>query len=129
MRYLSAQEIFILHARVIEETGGLHGIRDIRLLAAAAERPKMRFAGQALYPTVWEKAAAYFDSLIRNHVFIDGNKRTAVLAAARFLFSNGYELGASNRALEQFTIRVAKGKLSVPVVASWFKEHSRRIRR
>ncbi len=88
----------------------------------------MRFSGKELYHGVFQKAAAYFDSLARNHAFLDGNKRTAVLATARFLFLNGYELTASSRVVEQFTLRVATQKLELSQIAAWLKRHSRSIR-
>lgn len=129
MKYPSAEDILALHDRVIEETGGAHGVRDVGLLIAASERPKMRFAGKPLYRAICEKAAVYLDSLIRNHVFIDGNKRTAVLAAARFLSLNGYTLTATNRALEQFVLAVAVKKPPLQSIADWLKRHTRNVSR
>lgn len=118
-----------MHARVIEETGGLDGVRDVGMLAGIAERPKARFDGKALYLDLFSKAAAYFESVVRNHVFADGNKRTAVMAAGRFLFVNGYELSALNREVESFTLRVAREKLDIKVIAEWFRRHSRKLRK
>lgn len=89
----------------------------------------MRFGGKELYRDIFLKASCYFESLARNHPFIDGNKRTAVLATARFLFLNGYELTASNKALENFTLRVVVKKIELPKIAVWLKEHSRRIKK
>lgn len=128
MKYLTPQDILVLHARVLDEIGGLHGVRDVSLLASAAERPKMRFGGKALYKGIFEKAAAYFESLDKNHAFLDGNKRTAVLSTARFLYVNGYEITATNKALETFTIRVITKRFKVPHIAAWLKTNSRRRR-
>ncbi|OHA09482.1 MAG: hypothetical protein A3B37_02150 [Candidatus Sungbacteria bacterium RIFCSPLOWO2_01_FULL_59_16] len=129
VKYLTAQDILILHVRAIDETGGLHGVREVALLASAAERPKMRFGRKELYPGVFGKAAAYFDSVARHHVFVDGNKRTAVLAAARFLFLNGDELTAANGEVEKFALAVATGKIDMSKSARWFRRHTKKSKR
>ena len=124
MKYLTAQEILILHARVIDETGGLDGVHDVGLLASAVERPRMRFGRKELYRGVFAKAACYFESIARNHAFSDGNKRTAVIVAARFLAVNGYELRALNREVISLAIRVATGRAELQAIAAWLKSHS-----
>lgn len=129
MKYLTPQDILILHARVIEETGGLHGVRDVGLLSSAVERPKMRFGGKELYKGVFAKAAAYFESIIKNHEFIDGNKRTGILAAARFLFLNGYELMTTNKEMENFALKVATYKMETLEITVWFKKHAHRLKK
>src|SRR3989344_6588759 len=103
-RYLTAEDVLVLHDRVIEETGGAHGVRDLGLLSAAVERPRAGFDGAELYTDVFLKTAALFESITRNNAFVDGNKRTAVLASARFLFVNGYLLTATNRELEKLVL-------------------------
>ena len=127
MNYLSAEDILVIHARIIDETGGSHGIRDLHRLASIAERPKMQFGGRELYPTLFDKAAAYFESAAMDHPFIDGNKRTAVAIAARFLFLNGCELHTSSRVLEQFVLRAVVKKYSIHEVAKWLEAHSKKI--
>lgn len=84
-RYLTPQQVLFIHARLIATTGGEHGVRDVGLLASAVARPQATFDGADLYPDLSEKAAALMDSLTRNHPFVDGNKRTAIAAAALFL--------------------------------------------
>lgn len=125
MQYVAAEYIVALHAALIEETGGAHGLRDHDLLASLVERPKQQFSGRDLYHDVFEKAAVYLDSLARYHMFVDGNKRTAVMTAAYFLHLNGYELKATNKAIERFVIRVVKEKPEIRVIARWLREHSR----
>lgn len=100
MKYLTAEEILIIHSEIIDQTGGTHGVRDNNLLASSAERARHSFGGEELFPDVFTKAAAYFHSLAMFHVFIDGNKRTAIASAARFLYMNGYELEVTNRQME-----------------------------
>jgi|SRR3989344_7459378 len=129
MRYLSHEEVLIIHARIIDKTGGAHGVRDMHLLGSIAERPKMQFGGRDLYPFIFDKAAAYFESTAFHHVFVDGNKRTAVAIAARFLFLNGFELGVSNKTLEDFVLGAVIKKYEAKKISDWFKTHSRKIRK
>lgn len=127
MKYLTAEEILIIHARITDETGGSHGVRDVGLLASLVERPKSRFGGQEQYRGIFKKAAVYLDSLVRYHVFVDGNKRTAIAAGARFLFLNGYNLSATNKEVEKFVLKVAIEKLEIEEIAAWFRTHSKKI--
>lgn len=124
MRYLSAEQVLFIHARLIDETGGLHGVRDIGLLRSSVERPRATFEGADLYPDLFLKAAALMESLIGNHPFLDGNKRTAVAAAGIFLARNGFALDVSQRELETFTLRMALKEKDVPGAAQWFRKHS-----
>lgn len=126
MKYLTAEEILVLHSRIIEETGGLHGVRDSGLLSSAVERPKGRFGGRELYLGVFEKATVYTEAIAQHHVFVDGNKRTALAVAARFLFINDYEFSATQKDLEKFALDVAQKKLASGAIAGWLKKHSRK---
>lgn len=125
--YLSAAQVLFIHSRLIAETGGLAGVRDLGLLAAAVARPQATFDGADLYPDRFSKAAALMDSLIRNHPFADGNKRVGITAAGLFLLLNGRRLTASNATLEQFTLRVSQSQLSFQQIADWFQEQSEEI--
>jgi death-on-curing protein len=124
MRYLTVEQVLFLHARLIEETGGSHGIRDIGLLESAVARPQAAFEGEELYPDLFSKAAALLHSLIRNHPFIDGNKRAGITAAALFLRANGFVLDADNPELKTFALRVARRNIGVPEVARWLRKHT-----
>ena len=129
MQYISAEEILVLHARIVDATGGLHGVRDTHLVMSIAERPKSAFGGKEFYPSLFEKAAAYFDSCARHHAFLDGNKRTAIAIAARFLFINGWDLSASNSALEQFVLVAVVEKYTIEQVANWLEKHSKKVKK
>ena len=124
MKYLTPEQILFLHARLIEETGGSHGLRDLGLLESAAARPQATFGGEDLYADLFSKAAALMDSLMHNHPFVDGNKRTAITAAGLFLVRNGYRLDATNPDLEAFTCHVAEGKPDITEIAGWLQAHS-----
>jgi death-on-curing protein len=101
-RYLTPQEVLFIHARLVVTTGGEHGIRDLGLLESAVARPQATFDGADLYPDLFLKTAALMESLSQNHPFVDGNKRTAITAAAMFLQLNGYVLQTTNEELEPF---------------------------
>ena len=125
MTFLTIEQILFLHARLIDETGGSHGVRDLGLLLSAVGRPQASFEGRDLYPDLFSKAAALLDSLIRNHPFIDGNKRTGVAAAGLFLVRNGYRLAASNIDLEELALGVAQSIITAEEVALWLRKNSK----
>lgn len=120
MTSLTPVQILFLHYRLIAATGGGHGIRDLGALQAAAARPQATFDGVELYPDLFAKASALFESLIRNHPFIDGNKRTAVAAAALLLLRNGYRLTSGQEELYAFTMRMATGEAGQEEARQWF---------
>lgn len=126
MIYLTAEQILFLHARLIAETGGSHGLREINLLLSAVGRPHATFEGRDLDPDIYHKAAALLDSLIRNHPFIDGNKRTAIAAAAIFLRQNGLHLKADPLELERFTLGAAQAQFTLEEMVTWLQSHTRR---
>ncbi|MEW6417210.1 MAG: type II toxin-antitoxin system death-on-curing family toxin [Nitrospirota bacterium] len=124
MKYLTAEQVLFIYSRLIDETGGTHGIRDLGLLQSAVSRPQATFGGKELYPDVFHKAAALMESLIKNHPFVDGNKRTAITSASIFLLRNGYSLETSQKEFEQFTLKMATKKVSFDNAVKWFKENS-----
>lgn len=122
MKPLDCEQVLFIHYRLIEETGGAHGVRDMPLLASAVQRPFATFGKKDLYPDIFLKAAALMHSVIKNHPFVDGNKRTAVTAASLFLKINGYGLKVSSKELERFTMNASTGAVDVEKMAKWFKE-------
>lgn len=126
MKYLSAQEVLVLHARIIDKTGGTGGVRDVGLLESACMRPQATFGGKQLHQAMFTKVAALLHSLARNHPFLDGNKRTAIVAASRMLHVNGYELTADNRDVVAFMLGVAQGQKGIQEIAEWLKANSKK---
>lgn len=124
-RFLTPQQVLFVHARLIDTIGGGHGVRDLALLESAVARPQATFDGQELYPDLFAKAAALMESLAQNHPFIDGNKRTAITAAALFLLQNGYRLETTNAELERFTLHVVNDHPPLAEIASWFQKHTK----
>ena len=121
--YLTVEQVLFIHMRLIAETGGSLGLRDLALLESAVARPQATFGGEDLYPDLFTKAAALLDSLIRNHPFVDGNKRVGITAAGLFLRRNGQRLTATNTELEQFTLQAARSELAVEEIAAWLRNH------
>jgi death-on-curing protein len=121
---LSFTEILLLHARLVQVTGGAEGVRDLALLESAIARPQATFDGVDLYPDLWARAGALMQSLIQNHPFVDGNKRTGLVATGILLERNGYRLTAGNEQVFEFTMSVARGDATHEEIAHWLKENS-----
>lgn len=107
MRFLTLIEVLALHRMVIEQSGGAFGIRNVGLLESAIAQPRMTFGGEDLYPSLLEKAAALGFSIIMNHPFVDGNKRTGHAATETFLVLNGMEINASVDKQERLVLAIA----------------------
>jgi death-on-curing protein len=127
MNYLTVEQVLFIHARLIAETGGIHGVRELGLLQSAVRRSQVTFNGQDLYPDLFSKAAALLESLVGKHTFLDGNKRTAITSAGLFLRINGYRLTASNQELETFMLQCAQRLVSLDQITQWLKDHSERV--
>jgi death-on-curing protein len=123
-RYLSPEQVLFIHSRLIAETGGSHGVRDLSMLLSALGRPTASFDGNELYADVHSKAAALMDSLIRNHPFVDGNKRTAMTCAGLFLRMNGYNLVVEPSEMVTFTIACAQSIHSLAEITGWLRKYS-----
>ncbi len=123
MRYLTLNEVLELYHRVMEQSGGAIGILDLNALESAVAQPRITFGGRELYPTIIEKAAALGFSLIRNHPFVDGNKRTAHAAMEAFLVLNGYEIEAPVDEQERVILQVASGEIDREAFTKWLRMH------
>ena len=121
MRYLTLIEVLELHRRIIEQSGGASGIRDLGLLDSAIAQPHMTFGGEELYPNLLEKAAALGFSIIMNHPFVDGNKRTGHAATETFLVLNGMEINASVDEQERVVLAIASGELGREAFVEWLQ--------
>jgi death-on-curing protein len=127
MRYLSLGEVLRLHQMLIEQSGGLGGIRDLGLLDSALAQPRATFAGQDLHPTVLEKAAALCASLVQNHPFLDGNKRIGHAAMATFLLLNSVEIVATADEQETLILDLAAGTRRRDGLLVWLREHTKKL--
>ncbi|MCB1056519.1 MAG: type II toxin-antitoxin system death-on-curing family toxin [Acidobacteria bacterium] len=125
MRYLSLAEVVHLHRLVIDASGGLAGIRDLGALEAALAQPRATFDGKGLYPSLVEKAVALAYSLVRNHPFVDGNKRIGHAALEVFLVLNGFEIEAEVVEQEELMLALAAGDLSRVDLILWLRQRVR----
>jgi death on curing protein len=123
MYYPSVADALEIYRRVMEQTGGLIGIRELGALESAIAQPRMTFNGEELYPTLAEKASALGFSLIQNHPFADGNKRTGHALMETFLVINGYEIKASIDEQADIILDVAAGKMSRKSFTEWLDIH------
>jgi death-on-curing protein len=127
--YVSLEQVRELHRLQIRAFRGSAGLRDRGALEAALGRPQMTFGGEDLYPDVEAKAAAVLHSLVMNHPFVDGNKRTGAAVAELFLNLNDVELTAGDDELVETTLAVARGELKAEALAIWLRQRSRRLER
>ncbi len=120
--FLTLERTLALHAMQLERWGGLDGVRDMGLLESALAMPSASFGGEYLHGTLFEMAAAYLFHLAKNHPFLDGNKRTATLAAIVFLEINGVEVEADDDAMFDIVLRVANSQASKADLAVFFEK-------
>ncbi len=119
MRSVTIAEILETYQRIMQQTGGLVAIRDFGALESALAQPYMTFGGNELYPSLAEKAAALGFSLIQNHPFADGNKRTGHAAMAMILAINGYKIDATIDEQTEIILSVASSKMSRDEFTRW----------
>jgi death on curing protein len=120
-RFLNIVELIIINEEII---GKRSQLRDVDLLESAVQRPMTSAFGQDAYPTVIEKAAALFHSLARNHSFVDGNKRTSVVAMIMFLRMNAYQITWDAAEALPFIVEAATGQQDVPAIAHWLQANT-----
>ncbi len=125
--FLKAQQVLFIHDQMVKKFGGSFGIRDLGLIESAVARPKATFEGKYLYPSLFDKAAALLQSLLKNHAFVDGNKRTALTSTGIFLKKNHYKLTNHHKEEAEFAIRVDNGNLTIEQISKWLQEHSVKI--
>lgn len=124
MRYLTAEDILNIHSVVIEETGGVHGVRERNAVAALEALPRQEVFGKELYPGPFLKAAVYIRNIIFGHPFIDGNKRSSMACADVFLQLNGYRIEVPAGSIEKFALSVISDRLSLEAIGSWLEANS-----
>jgi death-on-curing protein len=133
-RFLVLDEVLRIHADQIAHYGGALGVRDEGGLVSAIAQPEVAFDGHRLHDTLAAQAAAYLFHLVKNHAFVDGNKRVGTAAALVFLDLNGYELDprldeedgpSSHTRLESVVLRVACGEMSKAALTLFIGEHLR----
>ena len=123
--FLGLDEVLALHADQIRRYGGKRGVRDLDLLKSAIATPQATFGGDYLHTNNFERGAAYLFHIVRNHPFVDGNKRVGLIAAIAFLGLNDLELDAEPDALFELVMGFASGTVTKAESAVFFQRHSR----
>lgn len=123
MKRLTKEQLLLLHSALTRETGGVDGLRDEGLLESALEAPFQSFGETDAYPSIQQKAARLGFGLIRNHAFIDGNKRIGAHAMLVFLSLNGIELTYTQSELSDMILAVAAGTQTFDDMVKWVIEH------
>jgi len=123
MRHLSLAEVLEVHRRVVGQSGGHSGLRDVAALEAAVAQPRMTFDGKELYESLASKAAALCYSLVSNHPFVDGNKRVGHAAMETFLVLNGQQIETAIDEAENLMLGLASGTVSRQQLVEWIVAH------
>ncbi len=130
--FLTLEQILRLHDAAVDKFGGLTGIRDQNLLLSCIESPKQCLFGEDLCPTVYDKAAAYFFNIVRNHPFNDSNKRTGLGSAYLFLRINkvpiAFESRFEDETIDDFVVKVAQSKKATKEEVAYFLEFGKEIK-
>lgn len=121
--YLNVNDLYNINEEV---TGKVPFVRDRHLLLSAERRPRMMVFGEEQFPTLYDKAAALLQSLAYHHLFVDGNKRTAIRAVEMFLKANHLHPTWQTREEYDFVLRVAQGQVDIPEISAWIEAHTRR---
>lgn len=124
MNILSLEQLLQIHSLVVGTTGGSADLRDLGRLEAAIATQTQNVFGEELYPDIIDKAAAMIRGIVADHPFVDGNKRTAMLAGLTLLKINGAQFAASPGDIENFAVRIATSKLDIPLIIAWLREHT-----
>lgn len=120
---LTLDQLLELHALVVEATGGSTGLRDLGRLEGAIATQTQNVFGEELYPDIVNKAAAIIRGIIADHPFVDGNKRTAMLAGLTFLELNKVKCTFQPGEIEDFAVDIATEHIDVPRISDWLQSH------
>lgn len=125
VEFLTVEDALLIHRDQVDRYGGDDGLRDIGLLESAVAAPRAMFAGRLLHENLFQIAAAYLFHIVRNHPFVDGNKRTGAAAALVFLDLNGVEIEVGDDDLVECVLAVAQGEREKAAVAEFLRRHAR----
>ncbi len=125
IKFLNKKTVLAFHKDLIEIYGGKQGVRDEGLLESALAQAQASFEGEYVHDKIFEMAAAYGFHICKNHPFLDGNKRTALVAMYTFLYVNGYRLQADKKSLYAMMIDLANGKIEKEELAKFLEENTK----
>jgi death-on-curing protein len=125
--HISIEQIIEIHNRLLNQSGGSEGVRDMNLLDSAIMSPFQTFGGAELYPSLHSQAAQMGYQLINNHPFLDGNKRTGIHIMFLFLLINGEEIIAGDTEIIQLGLSIAEGKFQPAAIIDWLDNYAKKI--
>lgn len=128
IKFITITRVLAIHDYAVKRYGGSQGIRDIGLVESAIARPQSGFGGEYLYKNIFDMAASLLQSLLKNHPFVDGNKRTALFSTGIFLKINGYKLTNKHEEEVEFAVKVDNKNLSLEEISAWLKENSETLK-
>ena len=126
IKFINKETVLTFHRDQIKTYGGKQGIRDEELLESVLAQPKATFEGEYVHNTIFHMAEAYGFYLAKNHSFLGGNKRTALVAIYTFLYVNGYRIEADKKSLYAVMIDLANGKVEKEELANFLEENSKK---
>ena len=124
---ISKEQVIKIHQILIKRFGGIQGIRDIGMLESSLERPKSGISTQEFYPTPEEKAAAIIESIVTNHPFNDGNKRTGFVLMRLTLLEQNLDIEASRSDKYKFVMDIAAGNRDYDSILNWIRSRIKKI--
>jgi death-on-curing protein len=124
INFLTLEEVKLIQINQINRYGGIHGLRDEKLLDSAINYPRATFDKKYLHPDIYHMASSYMYAIIKNHPFLDGNKRTGLIVAILFLAYNDIFINAHNDELFDLTIAMTQSKITESEAAAFFEQKS-----
>jgi death-on-curing protein len=124
---ISIEQVLAIHSIAIKQFGGSNGIRDTQMLESAIKRPFQTFGGEELYPSIIEKAAAIIESILMNHPFVDGNKRTGYILMKAMLMEKNITITTHQNEVYNFVIAISTGEMKFEAIVAWLKENTKAI--
>ncbi|HVZ58718.1 MAG TPA: type II toxin-antitoxin system death-on-curing family toxin [Patescibacteria group bacterium] len=128
MKYLTTAQVLAVHDQMVKRFGGSLDVRDLGLIESAVNRPQSTFDNEDLYPDIFLKAASLMHSLLKNHAFVDGKKRTAYSSCGVFFKINGYQLNNMHQENLEFTMNIENNSISLEEIASWLRKHTEKTK-
>jgi death-on-curing protein len=125
LKLIGIRDLVWLNTAVVRQTGGSLGVRDASALEVAVARPYVGYEESELFPTPFDKATALMESVIQRHPFVDGNKRTGLLAGAALLHLAGYDFAAPKGEMVKMPVALAEHKITNEELSQRFEAYTK----